>query len=152
MELLLNILWVLIALAALGLWRSVWKKQERHSQHHPLHEWTAFACVLVFLFFAVSLSDDLRASAILADDCGGRRHSLVWASANGSHGHSVFEHASLGVVSAAARVPALRLVGLRMEIPAVPSGTDPDLKFASCRAPPLPFLRIHRLPVRSTAR
>ena len=79
MELFLNILWVLIALAALGVWRCEWKRQESHAARKPWQQWTAFACALIFVFFAVSLSDDLHAAAILADDCMvGRHHSLTW--------------------------------------------------------------------------
>lgn len=84
MELFLNILWVLIALGALALWRLDWKHQERHARPKPLQEWTAFVCALVFVFFAVSLSDDLHAAEILSDDClRGRHHSL--ASESGHH-------------------------------------------------------------------
>lgn len=87
MELFLNILWVLIALAALGVWRCEWKRQESHAARKPWQQWTAFACALIFVFFAVSLSDDLHAAAILADDClVGRHHSLTWNCGCAAHG------------------------------------------------------------------
>ena len=87
MELFLNLLWLLIALTALVAWRWEWKRHECGRLHQPWEQWTAFACALVFLFFAVSLSDDLRAATILADDCTlGRHHSLSWNCGCAAHG------------------------------------------------------------------
>ena len=96
MELFLNILWVLIALTALAVWRYQWKRQERGFVRKPWQQWTAFACVLIFLFFAVSLSDDLHAAAVLADDCtAGRHHSLTWDCGHASHDDGTVTHVSL---------------------------------------------------------
>jgi hypothetical protein len=136
MELVLNILWVLIALASFGLWRTVWRRQPRHAHHGPLEEWTAFACVLIFLFFAVSLSDDLHASAILADDCGGRRHALVLSCATHAQGHFVCAHASPAQVPGVdAAPPALPIVS-RIAPAALSALVDSEIRFTCCRAPP----------------
>jgi len=79
MELFLNILWLVISLGALAVWRFGWIREERRVSRKPWQQWTAFAVALIFVFFAVSLSDDLHAEAILADDCArGRHHSLSW--------------------------------------------------------------------------
>jgi hypothetical protein len=76
METLLNLLWVVIAATATIIWRTRWAQVPRRIQRKPLEEWTALACALVLLFFAVSLTDDLHAEIILAEDCfAGRRHS-----------------------------------------------------------------------------
>ena len=76
MELFLNCLWVLIAMLILGLWRTRWMRERRDARREPLREWTAIACALVLLFFAVSLTDDLHSEVMLSDDCyTGRRHS-----------------------------------------------------------------------------
>lgn len=94
MELFLNLLWTLIALAALVVWRCEWKRQACCAPHKAWQQWTAFACTLVFLFFAVSLSDDLRAATILADDCAlGRQHSVSWNCGCAAHGdgHALHE-------------------------------------------------------------
>jgi hypothetical protein len=105
MELSLNILWVMISLGALGVWRIVWKRQPRQFSRTPLQQWTAIACALVFVFFAVSLSDDLQAATILADDCAsGRHHSMVWNCCHGPHGDA---SASRAPFAAAAR-PGIR--------------------------------------------
>jgi hypothetical protein len=101
MELSLNILWVMIALGALGVWQIVWSRQPRRSPRKPLQEWTAFVCALVFVFFAVSLSDDLNAAAILADDCAsGRHHSMVWSCGHASHLDASASHPCLAAVPA----------------------------------------------------
>ncbi len=88
MELLLNVLWLLIALTAVGAWCIDRACQNRRAPSKLLPEGIALACALVFVFFAVSLSDDLQATAgaTLSDDCAaGRRHSLVWDSCHSSH-------------------------------------------------------------------
>ena len=77
MELFLNLLWVLIAAGAIGVWRTCWRSEKPRSRRDSLREWTAMGCALVLLFFAVSLTDDLYAAAMLFD--GGpasRRHSI----------------------------------------------------------------------------
>jgi hypothetical protein len=76
MELFLNFFWALIAILTVCLWRRRWMREQRDGHREPLREWTAIACALVLLFFAVSLSDDLHAEVMLSDDCfTGRRHS-----------------------------------------------------------------------------
>src|ERR1700730_14849458 len=83
MESLLNLLWVLIAASALGVWRFCWARQKCGSRRHALEQWTAFACGLILLFFAVSLTDDLHSDLVLFDEfSSGRRHSTVCACAH----------------------------------------------------------------------
>jgi hypothetical protein len=77
MELFLNLLWVLIAAGAIGMWRICWRREKPRSRRDSLREWTAMGCALVLLFFAVSLTDDLYTAAMLQDECSAsRRHSL----------------------------------------------------------------------------
>jgi hypothetical protein len=77
MELFLNLLWVLIAAGAVSIWRVRWLREKPQSHRESLREWTAMGCALVLLFFAVSLTDDLHAEAMLLDECSAsRRHSL----------------------------------------------------------------------------
>jgi hypothetical protein len=79
METFLNFLWVLMALAGLGVWRACWMREHPVHRRDPVREWAAVICALVLLFFAVSLSDDLRSSlALLEESAGSRRHSTVW--------------------------------------------------------------------------
>jgi hypothetical protein len=53
LELFLNLLWLFMAAGAVGLWRTRWLRQKRESRREPVREWTAMACPLVLLFFAV---------------------------------------------------------------------------------------------------
>jgi hypothetical protein len=73
MELFLNILWVLIALAGAVIWRTRWTGQARLRRHTAWREWTAFVCAMVLLFFVVSLTDDLHADLMLFEECSGSR-------------------------------------------------------------------------------
>jgi hypothetical protein len=85
MELFLNFLWVLIAVFGLSVWRVCWAPG-RSGRREPLHEWTAAVAALVFLFFAVSLSDDLHSDLVLFEEnASGRRQAVVLASAHSAH-------------------------------------------------------------------
>jgi len=139
MELFLNVLWLLIAIHGLVVWQLVWKRQARPTRPEPFQEWTAFACALVFLFFAVSLSDDLHADVMLADDCArGRQHALVWASSHASAQNGVAANSSLGAVPSRSG-PSLSLRDAERIAPAIihlvrHSETDPP----AGRSPPFP--------------
>jgi len=86
METFLNFLWVLIALTAVGFWRLSWRREARRAAHNPIAEWAAFTCVLVFLFYAVSMSDDLHADLLIFDECSsGRRQLAALICAHPSH-------------------------------------------------------------------
>jgi hypothetical protein len=80
MESFLNILWLVIALCALYVWRIHWAHQKPCTQRTPLQQWTAFLCGLVLLFFAVSLTDDLHSEIILFDECASGRRSCAMCS------------------------------------------------------------------------
>jgi len=77
MELFLNLLWVLIAAGAIGVWRTCWRIEKPRSHRDSLREWTAMGCALVLLFFAVSLTDDLYAAAMLLDECSASRRQSI---------------------------------------------------------------------------
>jgi hypothetical protein len=85
MELFLNVLWLLVALNILLVWRGYWIRQRPNAHRDPLAEWAAVGCVLVILFFAISLTDDLHQAVFLFDEVStGRRHSSVLVSARDS--------------------------------------------------------------------
>ncbi|HXO06216.1 MAG TPA: hypothetical protein VN884_11365 [Candidatus Sulfotelmatobacter sp.] len=96
MESFLNLLWVAIAVGAFCFWRTRWLYERRDRGREPLREWTAFACVLVLLFFAVSLTDDLHSESVIFDECSaGRRHSLAMARSHDVQQQRVPEMSSL---------------------------------------------------------
>jgi len=78
MELLLNVFWFLLALLSIGLW---WARRSRASQNRVeprqlLREAVSLGCVLVLLFFAISLTDDLHAVPAIAEESRSSRRSL----------------------------------------------------------------------------
>jgi hypothetical protein len=91
MESFLNLLWVVIAAGAFCVWRTRWLHERRDHRRRPLQEWTAFACALVLLFFAVSLTDDLHSELMIFDECStSRRHSLSLARSHDMPQHRTF--------------------------------------------------------------
>ena len=145
MELFLNILWLLIAICVVSGWGIGRTCQRLWGPSKLRQEWIAIATALVFLFFAVSLSDDLQEAAAAAaaplatlseDAANGRRHGLVWGRAHSSHQNTVRPQAS----SAAA--PSRLLFSPNLQVverilPAVPN-VDRGLKGSPLfgRAPP----------------
>ena len=80
MELFLNTLWVVIAVASLCVWRTRWAGQRREREHASWRQWTAFVCALVLLFFMVSLTDDLHSELVVFEECSAsRRHAACQA-------------------------------------------------------------------------
>jgi hypothetical protein len=67
MELLLNLLWVLLALPAYWLWRRD-AGARLGRRFSPLHGLVALGCVLVLLFPVISASDDLHAMRAEMED------------------------------------------------------------------------------------
>jgi hypothetical protein len=134
METLLNLLWVLIAVAATITWRTRWIRDPRRIQRKPIAEWTAIVCALVLLFFAVSLTDDLHAEVMLSDDnFVGRRHSSsVIAPAHSGKNLRATSAALLHVVPT---IQPLR-ESARVEIHQPPVGLWLEDSETSSRAPP----------------
>jgi hypothetical protein len=76
MESFLNILWVVLALCSLCLWRMRWARQPRESHHAAWLQWTALVCALILLFFMVSLTDDLHSELVMYEESSAsRRHA-----------------------------------------------------------------------------
>jgi hypothetical protein len=95
MELFLNLLWILMASGILAVWRMRWVRQKRGAVRNPLQEYTAIACGLVLLFFAVSLTDDLHSEIVLIEESSAsRRHAACWASAHPAPQSGTASHAA----------------------------------------------------------
>jgi hypothetical protein len=78
METFLNVVWVLLVVVALCVWQRRWVRQKGGSRRNSIQEWTAFVCVMVLMFYVVSMTDDLHPEILLCDGCStGRRTSLV---------------------------------------------------------------------------
>jgi hypothetical protein len=78
METFLNLVWLLLVVVGLCVWQRHWVRQRSALRRNPLQEWTAFACVMVLMFYVVSMTDDLHPEILLADGCStGRRTALM---------------------------------------------------------------------------
>jgi hypothetical protein len=140
MELFLNFLWVLIAVFGLSVWRVCWVPG-RSGRREPLREWTAAVAALVFLFFAVSLSDDLHSDLVLFEEsAGGRRQAVVLASAHSSEpGGKEASAPSLAVLPSATWAHQLYCIGYIAPFKeTLHSLSESDLRFG--RAPPFTSL------------
>jgi len=103
MELFLNILWVVIAMAALCVWRTRWAHEPRHREHESWRQWTALVCALVLLFFIVSLTDDLHSELVIFEECSAsRRHATCMACPH----HTPQTHAAKNIFAAGPRASA----------------------------------------------
>ncbi len=107
MESFLNLLWVAIATGVFCFWRTRWLHESRDHRRQPLQEWTAFACALVLLFFAVSLTDDLHSELMIFDECStSRRHSLSLTRSHDTPQHrTVANHRGLAATESASFDP-----------------------------------------------
>ena len=78
MELLLNLLWLLIATALLGVWRTQWVHQRR-ANRSPAIPSGMERCqprVGACLFFAVSMSDDMHSEIVALEECSASKRDL----------------------------------------------------------------------------
>ena len=88
MESFLNLLWLLLALLSFALWRMKWSQGGRRGSFRGA---VGLSCVLVLLFFAISLTDDLHEVPALAEDTSSPCRPLrVWKASpsgaeNGKH-------------------------------------------------------------------
>jgi|CZKC01.1.fsa_nt_gi hypothetical protein len=104
MELLLNLSWLVIALAAIFILRSHW----RRSEGPTLREWVALGTFLFLLFPVISLSDDLHPEIALAEAVTGSKHFHLLS----AHGPDSQPHTSYS--------PGMRAIVFRNRILAVP--------------------------------
>jgi hypothetical protein len=112
MESFLNFLWVLLALAALYLWRMRWARQPRETDHAAWRQWTAFVCALVLLFFFVSITDDLHSELVIFEEssAGNRHAGCVACPHHAPAAHST--GATLAILDGTEFVPTFSSTGL----------------------------------------
>jgi hypothetical protein len=138
MELVLNILWLLLAAGAITLWRTNWAHQQRVLRHAPWREWTAIVCALVLLFFVVSLTDDLHAEIVVLEECSNcRRHVNCLTAAHASQQPDHFPKGpGAAVIPASAHVADFIVAPLFVSTPQLPSSHSQQ-QSRSGRAPPI---------------
>jgi hypothetical protein len=82
MEIALNLAWLGITLALLGLWRFRWVVSRRHARNSFLLQAVSLICVLALLFPVISLTDDLHPEIIAVDSVSGKRNACLMAAAS----------------------------------------------------------------------
>ena len=79
MEATLNLLWLVIALAGVWLWRFRWSVSRQDRKHSLKIEAVAMVCVLALLFPVISLTDDLHPETVAVDAASGKRNACLIA-------------------------------------------------------------------------
>jgi hypothetical protein len=134
MELLLNILWLLLALPAFAVWRRAASSDAR-PQHSQLRSLFLLSCMLMLLFPVVSASDDLHPVCAEIEESGPSKRVVKHITSAGTAAWSMTgalpaSPAGMGQLryEICGSVPEDRSV-IPQEIPAHALG---------CRAPPAP--------------
>jgi len=82
METFLNLVWLVITVAAIWLWRFRWSVSSHDLKHGRQMQAVAMVCLLALLFPVISLTDDLHPETVAVDASVGKRNAcLVAASA-----------------------------------------------------------------------
>jgi hypothetical protein len=136
METLLNLVWLLLALTSTTFWIVYWRRAlfapSRRKQ--VLYSAVGLVCVLVLMFYAISLTDDLQQITALVEDAalaGARSCKATVAHVRVPHPPPVYgiAPASLGLV-----IP--RWLGILVQIDRADAHYLRPLHAASLRAPP----------------
>lgn len=104
-ETLLNLLWLVIAVAALWQWRCRWAVSRSDSPFSPRVEAVAMLCALALLFPVISLTDDLHPEIAVVDAVSGKRNARLALTA-APHARAgipnVARHSAVGLLTAGA--------------------------------------------------
>lgn len=73
METVLNLVWLGVTLAVLGLWRFRWTGARRKPGHDVRLEAVAMVCILALLFPVISLTDDLHPEVVPVEAASSKR-------------------------------------------------------------------------------
>lgn len=86
-ETFLNLIWLVIALGALGVWRYRWLPSRLAPRSRALPDFVALICALALLFPSISLTDDLHPVIVAVDAASGKRNgaSLLARASQPSH-------------------------------------------------------------------
>jgi hypothetical protein len=74
METILNLIWLVITLVAIWLWRFRWISSRSNSRRDARLEAVAMVCILALLFPVISLTDDLHPEVVPVDSISSKRN------------------------------------------------------------------------------
>lgn len=133
MELLLNLVWLLLAVPAFWLWRRGVSTSGR--KYGSLHCLLALACILVLLFPVISATDDLHAMRAEAEEQGVSKRTVRQAVADKCSAATGRWHAAPAVIAAV--FSALPASETRLILYSTPSSNPETAPVHSpSRAPP----------------
>ena len=130
MEVLLNLVWMLLALPAWWLWR----RRAHHPEAGPWQCLLALACLLVLLFPVISASDDLSAVRAEMEENGASRTASVKALEDGKAGATNYA-AQAALPAAGQRFCLARLGWFGQQVSSADCESAPRIP-RSGRAPP----------------
>lgn len=102
METILNLVWLVVTVAAIWLWRFRWSVARLNPKHSTRMEAAAMVCFIALLFPVISLTDDLHPETAVVDAASGKRNAcLIAASASHLYAATLSSgtHAPLGTIS-----------------------------------------------------
>lgn len=138
MELLLNLVWLLLALPAYWLWRHALHPREQ-CKFSSLQCLLALACVLVVLFPVVSATDDLHAMRAEIEESPASKRNLRQAGSDRSAVWHAYSQIPVVVASSSA-ISAPSDAGWQLSLsPVAPTQSTPVAQYTG-RAPPISFL------------
>ena len=101
METILNLVWLIVTVAAIWLWRFRWSASRPNPSYNTRMEAAAMVCFLALLFPVISLTDDLHPEIALVDAASGKRNACLIA-ASSPHVRAATlnsgTHAALGII------------------------------------------------------
>lgn len=130
MELLLNLIWLLLAMPALWLWH--YSRTARERRTGPLHSLFALGCLLVVLFPVISATDDMQAMRAEVEESSSKK-SVCQAGIDGPQISKWQAQPSLGSTPAAPVLP--EVVGYVHSASASPTRST-SIVLRAGRAPP----------------
>jgi hypothetical protein len=107
MELFLNLIWLLLATASIALWCVCWHRALAHrgGRRLAIRSAVGLMCVLLLMFFAISMTDDLQQVPLLAEDS-----AKTWLKA-GSGGAVANHRVTPPIIAAVPVAPVFLLPG-----------------------------------------
>ncbi len=139
METVLNLIWLVLALAMFCVWRYRWGA----SQYNATHKWTAaiaLGCALALLFPVISLTDDLHPETVAIDGSTGKRNGrrlLVAASLHHPLAQKCAAHSIAAVLPSSTAV--INFAAGRADFLVVVLSFASLSPHSSGRSPPLPL-------------
>jgi hypothetical protein len=82
METTLNLIWLVVTIAAVCIWRFRWSVSRENPRHSTRIEVIAIICVLALLFPVISLTDDLHPEIVPADTVSSKRNHCLLVAGN----------------------------------------------------------------------